>query len=154
MRFAFTLAAALALAGCGASVTAPDANTSYRVIAHGSGFPTFNGVATINNAAAWTQFIQQFELRAPSNQPEDSIPPINFATETAVALSPGQRPTGGYRLEVERVEQNANGIVVSAREVVPCVGTTVLTHPLTVIAVPKFSGGTIGVNWARVPCQP
>lgn len=141
----------VAIAGCGASPTAPD--TTFRLIAHGGDFGTAATTRIINDAATWTAFIQDAGLRAPSFKPDDAIPAVNFSSETTVALSLGQRPTGGYQIRVDRVTRDDSTLRVQASELVPCVGPAIITHPLTVIAVPKFNGG-VDVSFTRVPCQP
>jgi hypothetical protein len=151
MRPVLMLISCMAIAGCGASPTAPD--STFRLIAHGGDLGVETTTRIINDAATWSAFIQDAGLRAPSFKPDDPIPAVNFSSETTVALSLGQRPTGGYQLRVDSVTRDGSTLRVRATELVPCVGPAVITHPLTVIAVPKFNGG-VDVSFARVPCQP
>jgi hypothetical protein len=139
----------LAIAACGSPI-APD--TSFRVIGHGGGFNAAATTGVVNDAAAWTAFIRDSGLRAPSFNPDDPIPAVDFSSETAVALALGQRPTGGYQIRVERVSREGSTLLVQASELVPCAGPTVITYPLTVIAVPKFTG-SVSPTFTRVPCQ-
>jgi protease stability complex PrcB-like protein len=151
MRPALMLISCLTITGCGASPTAPD--TTFRLIAHGGDLGVEATTRIINDAATWSAFIQDAGLRAPSFKPDDAIPAVNFSSETTVALSLGQRPTGGYQIRVERVTRDGSTLLVHASELVPCVGPAVITHPLTVIAVPKFNG-RVDASFTRVPCLP
>jgi hypothetical protein len=67
-------------------------------------------------------------------------PAIDFATETAVFLFGGQRPTGGYALDVRGVTLEGDTLVVDAGVQGPPAGsmsTQALTFPYAVIAVPS-----------------
>jgi len=59
---------------------------------------------------------------------------------TYVAISLGERPTGGYLAVLERVEQQADGTwVITVREQKPAAGamkTQVITYPTLVVALP------------------
>jgi hypothetical protein len=81
--------------------------------------------------------------------PEDPIPSIDFSSEMALALLLGQRPTTGYQIRIARMTQRGSDtLVVAAVEIVPCVGATVITYPLTAFAVPR-SDGRVTVEWSR-----
>ena len=149
MRAAFVIAVAC-VAACGASPTAPE--IASRLIGHGGapvemrrGEPS---AVVIRDAGSWSDFVKQSALRAPSGRPEDPIPAISFSSEMAVALLLGQRPTSGYFARVSRLTANGDTLVVSAVEVVPCVGATVITHPLSAFAVPR-SDQRVTVEWSR-----
>lgn len=65
-------------------------------------------------------------------------PAIDFTTETAVFLFGGQRPTGGYSVEVRGVTIEGDALVVDAGVQGPPPGsitTQALTSPYAVIAV-------------------
>lgn len=61
--------------------------------------------------------------------------------KTYVVIGLGQRSTGGYKVEVDGIETNANGqIIVKAHEVKPAEGSMtiqVISYPTKVIALPK-----------------
>jgi hypothetical protein len=145
----FVFAVLLGIAACGASPVAPD--LTFRPIAQGSTVITLPGTRVFVDASACNAFVTQTGLRAVSNNPDEPIPAVDFATETVVVLMLGQRPTSGYAIEVQRVFNNGSAVVVEAREIRPCLGATVLTYPLLAIAVPGRRGGDVRVDWTVVP---
>lgn len=149
MRAALLIAAASVLA-CGASPTAP--GISFRLIGHG-GIPSEmrpgeRSSVVIRDSAAWSDFIQRSGLRAPSGHPDDPIPSISFSSEMAVALLLGTRPTTGYQARIARITPRDDTLVISAVEVVPCVGATVITYPLSAFAIAR-SDRRVTVEWSR-----
>jgi hypothetical protein len=151
MRAAVVIAVCFLLPACAASPTAPD--ISFRLIGHG-GIPTDmrpgepSGVV-IRESGAWSDFVRRSGLRAPSFNPDDPIPSINFSSEMALALLLGQRPTTGYQIRIGRITQrDSDTLVVAAVEIVPCAGATVITYPLTAFAVPR-SDHRVTVEWSR-----
>lgn len=76
-------------------------------------------------------------------------PDIDFRRDTVVAYFMGQRPTGGYSLEVRDVTVEGNEAYVSIRQREPAPGeivTQVLTSPWVMIRVPRPN---LDVAWFR-----
>jgi len=139
----------LLLIGCGDSPVAPDG--SFRLI----GYSVWGGPTTveptttvIRTPTEWTEFVRQAALSAPSGRPEDPIPTVGFPGEMAVALAVGQRPSGGFLVRVDSVWHDGRRLRVRATEEIPCVGATVITSPMTVIAVPSTTD-PVEVTWSR-----
>ena len=97
------------------------------------------------------------ELRALWNQLHGAslnVPPLpraDFARETLLVVMMGQRPSGGYRVEVRDVSLEGGDLFVDVRFVEPApdaVTTTVLTSPWAVVRVLR---GGIDAAWFRDP---
>jgi hypothetical protein len=148
------LCGCLALSACGRSPAAPD--TPFTLIGLGGLATSLTApeVLVISDAREWSDFVRRSGLRAPSGRPEDPLPPIDFSSQMAVAVALGQRPSTAYALEIDRVEQSGSGLIVHGTEVIRCVGLTVLTYPLTAIAVPKTGSRVrLALEKRQVACQ-
>jgi len=67
-------------------------------------------------------------------------PAVDFTTEMVVALFLGERPTGGYEIEVTQVERTDRGLAVRFRVKKPDAGAMlmqVLTQPFHLIELPR-----------------
>jgi hypothetical protein len=67
-------------------------------------------------------------------------PAVDFTTEMVVALFLGERPTGGYEIEVTQVERTDRGLAVRFRVKKPDPGAMlmqVLTQPFHLIELPR-----------------
>jgi PrcB C-terminal len=68
----------------------------------------------------------------------DTPPAIDFATQTAVFLFAGERPTGGYAIDVQSVARDGDALVVTATVAGPKprgIVSQVITYPWAVVAV-------------------
>jgi hypothetical protein len=67
-----------------------------------------------------------------------SAPPA-VAGRTVIGVFAGMRPTGGYRIDVERAEIRGGRVHVHVRDTAPAPGTLVtqsLTYPYHLVAIP------------------
>jgi hypothetical protein len=144
------LAVLLVVAACGANnPIQPDVPFRVIGVADLPGMPVLSpSVTAIRSSGEWEAFVQQSGLRAPSGNPADPLPVINFSSEMAIIIQLGTRPTTGFRIDVQRVAREGSELVVHVTEMPPCVGATVITYPLAVIAVPRATGG-ISAVWAK-----
>jgi len=65
---------------------------------------------------------------------------VNGKDKTYVLIGLGQRPTGGYTIEVTKAEQNGQQVTVYVRERKPEAGTMttqVISYPVTVVSLAK-----------------
>jgi hypothetical protein len=65
-------------------------------------------------------------------------PPAGVAGRTVIAVFAGERRTGGYQIDVDRVEARGDRVRVHLRETVPPPGTLVtqsLTYPYHIVAI-------------------
>ena len=71
--------------------------------------------------------------------PAPALPPIDFNREMVVVAGLGARPSGGYDIVIEAVEQDSAGIEVALRRASPAPGcpvAAVMTQPLDVARIP------------------
>jgi len=72
--------------------------------------------------------------------PYPEAPVIDFTENMILAVFMGQKPSGGFALEITRVEKCENGLIVFFSEVEPppdAVVTAVLTQPYYIIRIEK-----------------
>jgi hypothetical protein len=72
--------------------------------------------------------------------PHPEAPVINFTENMILAVFMGQKPSGGFAVEITRVERCENELVVFFNEVEPppdAVVTTVLTQPYHIIRIER-----------------
>src|SRR5262249_62379029 len=77
-------------------------------------------------------------MRAKSAPPP--LPSVDFSRDMVVALFMGERPTGGYAIEVTRIERTAQGLSVHYRTSRPAPSATqmqALTQPFPLVTVPR-----------------
>jgi hypothetical protein len=140
----------LVIAACGANnPVQPDVPFRVIGVADLPGIPVLSpSVTAIRSSGEWEAFVQQSGLRAPSWNPDDPLPEINFSSEMAIVVRLGTRPTTGFRIDVQRVTRDGSELVVHVTEMPPCGGATVITYPVAGIAVPREAGG-ISAVWAK-----
>lgn len=142
---AVTLLLATACTSGGAVETgAPSAAPQFRMIAT-AGYAARETAGELiardqqTYAAAWREHVGEGEP-----------PAMDFATETAVFLFAGQRPTGGYSVAVNGVSVEGTTLVIDGGVQSPPPGgmtTQALTSPYAVIAVANRSFTSI--RWNR-----
>lgn len=104
-------------------------------------FSTYTGVndsvrAVVRDSANWRalwQRINRIFIPAPA------LPPIDFSREMVVVAALGARPSAGYDIVIESVEQDSAGIEVALRRTGPAPGCpvpAVMTQPLDVARIP------------------
>jgi len=127
----------LLLASCTACV-AIAATVSFVTLAKGlaSGVaqPTQLVVRSQNDwAALWSRHMRTQVASPPP-------PSVDFSHDMVVALFMGERPTGGYAIEVTRIERTAQGLTVHYRTSRPdpsAMQTQALTQPFHLVTVPR-----------------
>lgn len=81
------------------------------------------------------------------------LPEARFARETLLGIRLAQRPSGGYRIEVDRVVREDDELFVDVRLIEPAEGslsTTALTTPWTLVRV---LGVDASIVWFRDPAD-
>lgn len=74
---------------------------------------------------------------------EAPLPAIDFSRYVVLALFQGERPSGGYALQVDAVRNIGGSLIVAVGDVEPGQGCTVTdgkTAPFTFVVTQKFSG--------------
>src|SRR5262244_523922 len=118
---------------CAAAAAVPF-STLAKGLASGVGQPTQIVVRSQNDwAELWSR-----HMRAQSAPPP--LPSVDFSRDMVVALFMGERPTGGYAIEVTRIERTAQGLSVHYRTSRPAPSATqmqALTQPFHLVTVPR-----------------
>ena len=71
--------------------------------------------------------------------PRPALPSIDFRREMIVVAALGKRPSAGYDVVIEGVEQDSIGIEVALRRAAPAPGcpvSAVMTQPLDLARIP------------------
>lgn len=104
----------------------------------------------IDNRTQWAVFWEEHEK---NRHPKHDAPFIDFNARFVVALLMGDRPTGGYEVNVTQVEGDADEYTVTYYETEPCEGCSVTmaqTSPYHIISVERLADGTPRADWQRV----
>ncbi len=139
MRRLFRLFAALAcllLFACGASTV------SYRILDRGvnaTGDYTAQRFHLISETSVFTRAFQALHA---TELPRPKPPEVDFKTSAVLVVSLGQKPSSGYQVDVEQIQQEGEVLKVQLRLSAPSstsTQATVVTSPYIVIQVPKAS---------------
>src|SRR5215467_7875722 len=126
----------LLLASCTACATAAPVpfSTLAKGLASGVAQPTQIVIRSQNDwAALWSRHMRTQIAPPPP-------PPVDFSRDMVVGLFMGERPTGGYAIEVTRIEGTAQGLSVHYRTSRPdpsAMQTQALTQPFHLVTVPR-----------------
>ena len=104
-----------------------------------------SGLATqqrlvIRDAATWANLWSQI---AANTQPRPAAPAIDFDSKVVIVVAMGQRPSGGYSIDIDSVRIVDEDVRISVTETSPgdkCGVTGALTQPIAATAVPRFDG--------------
>jgi hypothetical protein len=103
----------------------------------------------IRSQVEWTELW----TRHNANKAKPPPPPkVNFGQEMVVAVFLGEKPTGGYAIEITRAAKTDRGIEVGYREQTPAPGAMTiqaLTQPFHIVRIPKSDGDE--VTFRRLP---
>jgi hypothetical protein len=105
--------------------------------------------AVIRSEAEWLAFWDEFTGTV---VPKPAPPQIDFAQHMVIVAAMGERPTGGYLIDVESVTEGDGGLTVLVAETSPaqdCAVTQVLTAPITAVVVPRNEGTVTFVEEGR-----
>jgi len=129
----------LLLASCTACAAAAPVpfSTLAKGLASGVAQPTQIVVRTQSDwAALWSRHMRtQIAPPAP--------PPVDFSRDMVVALFMGERPSGGYAIEVTRIDRTDSGLSVHYRTRQPdpaAMQAQALTQPFHLVALPRTDG--------------
>ncbi|PYL01207.1 MAG: hypothetical protein DME19_02410, partial [Verrucomicrobia bacterium] len=91
----------------------------------------------IRDPVAWEKLWKQHSASASS---AEKIPAVDFASEIVVAATMGTKRTGGYTIEIIRVEPAEKSLKIFVKQTSPPPGALTiqaLTAPFHFVAVPK-----------------
>jgi PrcB C-terminal len=148
MRCAASLLMLLASCATGAALTvAVPFSTLDKGLTSGVREPTQLVIRTHDDwAALWGRHMQI--------QPAPQAPPVDFSRDMVVALFMGERPTGGHRIEITRVERADSGLSVRYRSQAPDPGTMVsqaLTQPFHLVTLPRDESPVVFIAETPTP---
>lgn len=72
--------------------------------------------------------------------PKTTVPPVDFTHQMVIAIFLGERPTGGYRVEITKIRTLPDQLAVEYQEVLPeegMVHSQALTYPYVMKVIPK-----------------
>jgi hypothetical protein len=72
-----------------------------------------------------------------------NLPPVDFSHTTVIGVFLGSRPTGGYTVEIARIDRDGDALVVSYQERKPApdvITTQVITMPYQLVTIDRFTG--------------
>ncbi len=95
---------------------------------------------TIKTEQAWNDFYTKLESRS---CPQSTTPFVDFSKYMVLAVFMGQKATGGYSIEINKVLQKGNTLEVRVQEYSPtagCVTSMATTQPYHVAKVEKIKG--------------
>ena len=97
---------------------------------------TERGEQVVRDAAAWSALWARMTAR----QSPSAVPAVDFGSEMVLVAAMGQRPSGGYGVTIERVEDAGAELVASVVHQRPGAGcgvTAALTEPVDAVRVPR-----------------
>jgi hypothetical protein len=158
-KSAAILLASLSIAACGPNPSGPSAVTVPQgaVLLQVQALPDsvlrahYSGVKdrrrlVVRDAARWAELWN--ELTA-LQQPRPPVPVIDFSKETVIFASMGLRGTGGYSIQIPRVQEAGGALYATVREVRPgpaCILTQAETAPVVAVRVRQHSGDVLFVE--------
>ena len=138
MRMAALWVACVTAAGCFAG--AADENQGLRDLGRGqrSGVRKAEQLV-IQTPEAWQKLWAEHTAKV---EPRPPLPNVDFNREMVIAVFMGEKPTGGYSIQVTGVKASENALTVTYRTKQPppdAIVTQALTQPFHFVAVPKSS---------------
>jgi len=97
----------------------------------------------IRTQADWEKLYQKIygvQLNAKAARSDSALLKIDFAKQMIIAVFQGQKPSGGYSIEIAKLVRDGKRLEVVIEEKAPgknCFTTQVLTHPFHVIVTEK-----------------
>ena len=150
-------AASLCLAGCGApsfpppqqsSASAPalEAPTNFTLLSAHIVSPSLGGLdepayLIVRTAEEWAALWSKLEPRTAHEQDprvSNSVPVIDFSKQAVIVAALGRKPNGGYRVELQSVDESSDRILVNVLETRPgsnCVVTLEETNPIAIAII-------------------
>jgi len=131
------IAALIALAALPACRSSPAGGDGFRTVAQG--YQT--GIVGVEARAARTEadWRKMWDEHTSTQIPRPAAPRIDFAKEMVVGVFAGEKPTGGYGIEVVAADFNGTNLVLAVRETNPsedAIVPMVVTRPYHMIATP------------------
>lgn len=94
----------------------------------------------VTNATQWNELWQRHQV---DRTPPESVPKIDFEKESVIFVTLGRKRTGGYAVEIAKVQDTGKVTEVLVRTRAPKPGgfqLQALSVPFHIVAVPKIAG--------------
>jgi hypothetical protein len=125
-------------------------NIDFTTIARGtdSGYQSASQM-TIDNSERWIGF---WQLHTCNTEPPPPVPQVDFSRYNVVAVFAGEKPTGGYSVEILSAETSSSqttdrsSLVITVQYRQPGAGefvTEALTYPYHMIRIPKIDANKV-----------
>ena len=113
---------------------------NFTTIAQGtySAYPTASKLA-IARTAEWEDLWQQ---HSSDDVPPPPVPKVDFTQDRVIAVFAGEKPTGGYSVEIISVETTNSQLVITVQYRQPRaedIVTEAITHPCHIIKFPRMT---------------
>jgi hypothetical protein len=99
---------------------------------------TDSGRVVIRDAAEWERF---WGAIVAAVSPSPPVPEIDFERQMVLAAAMGQRPSGGYTIDIDAVYLSGGTVFVVVKSVNPgptCGGASVMTAPVVAVAIDRL----------------
>jgi protease stability complex PrcB-like protein len=95
----------------------------------------------IRDRATWENIWKRILSPDPYHDPYQavpSLPQIDFSKEMLIVAAMGRRPSGGYRILIDRARETRTSIEVEVQNISSC-GTApaIMTAPIDIVRIPK-----------------
>jgi PrcB C-terminal len=123
-------------------------NVDFTTIARGSdsGYQSASQMV-IDNSERWSNLWQQHTC---NTEPPPPVPQVDFTRYSIVAVFAGEKPTGGYSVEILSAEtsdsQTQEQLAITVQHRQPKAGdfmTEALIYPYHIIRIPKINGKVV-----------
>ena len=104
------------------------------------------------------ELAQLWQLLVANSRPAANVPAVDFTQDVVVVVGLGRQRSGGHTVQIDRVAQRGDALVVHVRAVVPgrgCIVSSAITSPADVALLRRPSGiVTFEVETVTVDCPP
>ncbi len=157
--FGIAIAAAAAISACGSGDgTAPEiragewseapADPSLRVLATDPAFGPGAMRQVVRSGEDWSRIWDEWQA---GRYPPAPLPDVDFADEMVLVAAMGSRPSSGYGIMIDSLQDLGSELVAHVRTLSPasgCVVLTVITRPAVAVAAPASD---VPVRFAEHP---
>ena len=101
----------------------------------------------IRDRETWGEMWKQIHPRGPS--PVSELPEIDFSQEMVIVVALGSRPTGGYAIFIDGVNEQDGRLeikVSSQSAGKSCMVTQSVTQPVDIVRIPKSEAPTVFIE--------
>jgi hypothetical protein len=143
LRLCALLAGAVLAVSCRSSGThdSAPAEPNFRTVLYGYQSALKPGtIRVVRNASDWQELWKEHTAQM---MPRPEAPAVDWEKNMLVCVALGERPTAGYRVEIESIEREKNRVIVTAHETKPApdaILPQVITHPYVMAVTPRSDG--------------